>query len=714
MGYVGDIPSVKIAEVELHPDLLSTNALNPFKRHNSSSRETMFSSSHIGQRLVVNGSTPRRCQSGVEAEFGKCTFNYKFPHDVEIIKVIPKFRTTMGRDSIPQNSSTLVIFESINTKEVGMVDLHKNSVAVDNMHQHFGFKHVFTKAVDDLHSGAMFRKGTKLYESPDIDKDGNYCYGVETNVAFMSVPGIIEDAMVYSESYAKKITTTGYEKRDISWGKGYYPLNLYGDENNYKPFPDIGDKIRDDGLLFALRTYDDLLGPIEMDPIALTEPDYIFDKLVSGVPNATVTDINIHHDTNSRMAPTPVGMDEQTNKYYQATYRYYYEILEVYSDLASKRRGALKITPEFNRLVVEAMGYVGFVDNPAIKHYNKNSDIFKRRVKKLYRQYSIDDWRVEVSFEYPVIPTVGFKSTDTHGGKGVTCSVWPDDQMPVDIDGNRADVIMDGDSTIKRMNIGRLYEQYINAASRDVTKRIKSNIEGGGSYEDAWEYLMSYYKTVSPKMATMILKSDIAKDYKPHIDTIMKNGIYLWMPTDNPADPVDMIKILRDYFPPTFAPVTYAEGCVTDRPVLIGSIYVILLEKTGGDWTGVSSGKLQHYGILAKITKADKYSTPGRNQPVRILGEDEVRLFNAFVGSDVVADILDQSNSPATHKAIINKILTSDMPTRIDEICDRTKIPLGNSRSLLFVKHILECAGIRFVRTTDDPLREVGSTTNSI
>jgi hypothetical protein len=38
-------------------------------------------------------------------------------------------------------------------------------------------------------------------------------------------------------------------------------------------------------------------------------------------------------------------------------------------------------------------------------------------------------------------------------------------------------------------------------------------------------------------------------------------------------------------------------------------------------------------------------------------------------------------------------------------VVDRNKIPLGNSRNLLYVKHILECAGIKFIREIDDPLR---------
>jgi len=414
-----EVPKVPFALNELTAELLSINSLNPWSAHDSSSRATMFSSSHISQTLVINGAGPRRCQSGTESEFGRFTFKHKLPCDAAVIRTIPKYRQTIGADSIADNPSTLVIYEDIATKRVGILELIKYSTAIDNKHQHFGFKYDFNALADELRPDTKIRKGTVLGDSPAVKGTGvydSYNYGVETNVAFMGIPGIIEDGIVVSESYLKKITSTGFEKRTASWGKKYYPLNLYGDKNRYKPFPDIGDKIRDDGLLYALRPYDDLLGPVEMDPESLMEPDYIFDKLVYGIPGGTVVDVNVHHDTTNKVPPTPVGMEDQANKYYQALLQYYRSILDTYNDLKKDRRGGLEITPEFHRLVVEAMSYVGFEDNPATNYIRRKDPLVRRRVQKLYRRNDIDDWRVEIAFEYPVVPNIAFKLTELHGG----------------------------------------------------------------------------------------------------------------------------------------------------------------------------------------------------------------------------------------------------------------------------------------------------------
>lgn len=423
MSLYRKVPEVQRKHNELGVEVLSINSLNPWSGEDSSSRGTMFSSSHISQTLVVDGAGPRYCQTGTESEFGKYTFKHKFPCDAEIIRVIPKYRPTIGQDNIRENPSSLVIYENLETKEVGMLDLISYSTAIDNKHQHFGFRYNFTPLAKELHPKMRLKAGTVLGDSPSV-KDTNtdhpsYHYGVETNVAFMGVPGIIEDGIIVSESYLEKITSRGQEKRTVSFGKKLYPLNLYGDANNYKPFPDIGDTIREDGLLFALRPYDELLAPIEMDPRILQEPDYVFDKLVYGVPGGKVIDVNVQHDTTNRVPPTPEGMERQPEKYYRALVQYYRSILEVYNELHKSRRHHLKITPEFHRLVVEAMSYVGFEDNPATDYMRRKDPLVRRRVKKLYRRNEIDDWRVEVAFEYKVHPCIGMKLTATHGDKGV-------------------------------------------------------------------------------------------------------------------------------------------------------------------------------------------------------------------------------------------------------------------------------------------------------
>jgi len=684
----------KLQENELHPSLLASGAINPFTKHTSSSRQQMLGG-HLSQALVIAGATPRRCMTGVEREFGRFTFNVKMPVDAEILKVIQKYPRTHGEGGIQQNPLVSIIYDDVATKEVGVLHLPRFSCK----HQHFGFNYRFKPAAARLSPGMTMAKGTVLAESPAVDDQGNYSIGTETNVAFMSVPGVIEDGVIVSKAYVQKLKTRGFENRVGMWGAKYYPLNLYGDERHYKPFPDIGERIRDDGLLFALRRYDDMLAPVEMTPKALMEPDSTFDYLIYGKPNALVTDVHIRHEVKGGFPRTPERMEEQTYKYYRAQVHYYENLLAAYKELRTRRGPGLRITPEFHRLLVEAQTY---------------TESGKNKATMMVQRQPLDEWRVEVSYEYDIVPGVGYKLTDFHGGKGVICDVWETEDMPIDAEGNRAECIMDGDSTIKRMNIGRLYEQYINATSRHVTNQVRKWMENPTqeNIEQAWNYVTGYYAITSPKMYNLITGPDYTEQPRYHLENVKKDGVYLWMPTDNPADSITMIQELRQHYPIQLGPVVYrgrsGNVVTTVSNVLIGSIYVMLLEKTGDDWSGVSSCKLQHFGIPARLTKHDKHSLPGRANPVRIMGESEVRLVAAAVGGDVAAELLEMSNSPATHKHIVANILRAERPTDIDVVVDRKVAPRGGSRALVYVNHALECAGVSFYQQDDvDDLSQV-------
>ena len=229
--------------------------------------------------------------------------------------------------------------------------------------------------------------------------------------------------------------------------------------------------------------------------------------------------------------------------------------------------------------------------------------------------------------------------------------------MLTDADGNVAEIEMDADSVIKRMNLAKLYEQYVNAAGAATTKRIKEMIVNKSldEYEKAWEYILGFYKIVSPKMYKLICDNRI--DPVNHLDDVMENGIYLWMPTDNPVNHPDMIRLLQQYYPACYGPCTYigqtGQKITTKNSILIGEVHFILLDKIANSFSAVSSAKLQHYGLPAKPNKRNKFADPIRTSPTRTAGESEVRLFVDVAGGEATADLLDRSSNPLVHKQII-------------------------------------------------------------
>ena len=133
-------------------------------------------------------------------------------------------------------------------------------------------------------------------------------------------------------------------------------------------------------------------------------------------------------------------------------------------------------------------------------------------------------------------------------------------------------------------------------------------------------------------------------------------------------------------------------------------MYVIMLEKIGDDNSCVASGKFQHFGVIAKLTKEDKSAEPYRAQPIKGVGETEGRIIASYAGSVALAELMDRNNNPQTHIEVINSILSADKPTQISKLVERTKLPYGNTKPIQIVNHIAMCAGWKFEYEQKQPL----------
>ncbi len=699
---------------ELSPDLLSTAAFNIKPGAVSGSRLQM-AGTQLTQMVVIKGATPRRIVTGVEREYGKYTFKVKMPVDAIVIDVIPKYHETVGQNAITSNPMSIVIYENVDTREICILEIPQYHIK----HQYLGFRYAHKRTLGMLSKGATIPKGTVFADSPAIDDNGDYRFGVEANVAFMTIPGVIEDGFVISESFAKKLTATGYETLDASWGKRYYPLNIYGDDTHYKPFPDIGERVRPDGLLFALREYDELLDPVQMTPAALRRVD-TFDKTVYTKANAKVVDIVTRYDPKGSVPETPTGMEDQTRRYHTALLAFYNRLLAVEEKLrkeARHRKTTLNISTAFSRLLVEALTY--------------RMEQSKVKATRIVRRQPLNEWRVDITVEYDIEATQAMKITDLHGGKGVVVAVWPDENCPVDKHGTRADIIADPGATMNRTNYARLYEHYINATSdqlhREITEALAHD-RSDAAYQRCFDRLLRYYEILSPRKHSTITSSRYKQTPRQHVDSILphRNNLRIFLPTDNEVDMMEAISQLSSEFPIDFGPVSYigASGnrITTIEDVMIASMYIIMLEKTGSDWSAVSSGTLQQHGILSKLTQHDKHSRGGRANPTRTVGEDETRLLLAATSNNysaqklvpkygptaadgqAVVEMMDLSNNPAVHQEGVRQILKAESPTRIQTLIDRNKFPLGGNRALRLITHHLEIAGMYLTKTDDSEM----------
>lgn len=726
---------------QLHPELANVMSLSPFDGTVSASRKQMFGASHLSQCLVIDKPTSRRIHTGAEAKYGKATFSTKVERACRVLSIIPYYQTKrIGAGSINHNpeDTLLVEYDDDGRGNGGEIDVITMRQYFSN-HQYFGFRCKNSDIARNLHGssnkgdGTMLRAGTILQDSPSKMSDGTYRYGIDLNVLFGSFPEVAEDGIVISDEVVEWLKIRKYEKRTVSYGSTHWPLNLYGDDKVYKPFPEIGDLVRPDGLLMALRSYSDTYSPVEMNAAASRDVNYIFDKLTY-VPSAKVDkktgmmmsqgrviDIRVSHDV-SRSPFAPTICNEQALKYDQASREFHREIMRQHATMKANKPKTgsrqLKVSHNFKNLLKHSHAIL----QQELPHGTEQP------VQMIYRASPMDDFTIEFVVEYEAKPTEGFKLTDLFGGKGVIVKVVPRADMPVDAKGNRAHVLMDGGATVSRQNYGRLYEQFFNACSRDLTKefcdlfqvpypethgqklpqsvryRVEAAFKGNDALSEkakaAWNRYVRYFDIISPLQAEFYRSEALKGLQAEHMITVLEDGIYIYHPTNNDPELPDVLDALEKEFMPFIGPVSYrdhsGEIVTTIEPMLIGEIYFILLEKTGDDWTSVPSGRLQNFGILSHINNQDKNASPWRQQAIRAWGETETAIAVSYMGARVMAEIMDRNNNIESHRYGIYSILRANNPSDIDVLVDRKVIPLGNAKPLELVNHLALCNGWKF------------------
>jgi DNA-directed RNA polymerase beta subunit len=693
-------------KLKIKEKFLASSAINPFIIYNSSPRGLMMSS-HLSQSLVLDDPDTRIIRTGLEEEFGKYSMVKKLDNDVEVIAVIPRYRHGIDDSSIGYITEYTIVYRDIETEEVNIIDIPK----YNRFHLYFGFIYNIDKDyIESLMPGDIIPAGKVLAWPNSYDPEtGEYKFGKNMNVAFMSLEGVSEDGIIITESAAKKLGFKIIEHREIEVGSESFLLNLYGNDENYKPFPEIGETINRTSVVAAKRKIDPLFAPGLLSISDVKRFNPIFDDVLYVTkPGSEVIDLKVYRNNRKRKG-LPKDTNELLDKYADALLRYYQEVIEVYNRLNRAYRKVnntdLVVGYEFNNLLLTAMNVV-YSEDP------------KYKLKKTYRNEPLDLYRAEFEVKVDITPTMGYKLTDLYGGKGVIVRVIRDEDAPVDKDGNRADIILDPAATVSRLNIGRLYERYIGAASRKakmiVTKEVSRAVgrkEVIGSdinkltdkqIKDIFKnYVLEFVKLFENEQYTVYKEAYDNNDYesmRKTISEIIDKEFYVYLTVENEKRAYEIVlDILDSPFKPTYDKVKYKDGgheFETEYPVLIAPMYIILLNKIADGLLTTSSAKVNHFGLPIGVSKADKYKLPFRNSPVRAVGETEGRLYGAYGGRRFLAELVDRGASTDTHANMYKNILEAEQPTNMEMAVDRKIVPYGKHKALEILEVLFNSVGM--------------------
>ena len=106
--------------------------------------------------------------------------------------------------------------------------------------------------IDSLQVGDLIKDKQVIQKSLAFDEYNNRRDGVNFNVTYMALDDTLEDAIILSDKAATRMASALVKPVEIMINDNDIPLNIYGDDNNYKVMPDIGEEIIDANLI-ALR-----------------------------------------------------------------------------------------------------------------------------------------------------------------------------------------------------------------------------------------------------------------------------------------------------------------------------------------------------------------------------------------------------------------------------------------------------------------------------
>lgn len=666
----------------------STIMLSPHAEHCSSQRISMVGK-NLPQAMIISGCETARIQSGFETKFGRYCINpSERDHDVQILEIIPKYSSISNENGkIIHSPDSIIIY--LDTEAAVPTVGYFTVPDYVFLHSRFGYK---TKRLNmsQLVPNSYIPKDMKFVEAPNHDGD-LYNLGVNANVVYMPLWGTTNDAFIISDELQKKLEYTEMDQRTINVGLNYIPLNLYGDENNYKAFPDIGEKVRDDGVIFAMRECNNNSLIADMTSDSLRTPS-IHDDIYRAPAGAEILDIDIFINK-SRFNDLKTADKKDTG--FTGTYaqfaRYQTSLNTCYTaiiDCYNRYKDQYNLSPAFCSLVKQAMSWC----------YN---DKFKDL--SLYcKKDPIDLIYIVITYGKQHGINKGFKVTSRDGAKGVIGDIWKKHDMPSYQNGSTrvyADMIITGESPFNRLNTSQLYEQFINYSADVIVQRCR---DGVIPENQQYDYLMNFIELIRPVYAKFCREKTEHKR-QMFVDTAKKEGLYfIILPFTKSITPETIRKVSKTYDIHQ-APITYYQydehgnryQVDVKYPTLIGSKYVVLLGKLPHDaLSTVEFGYVSQFNLPVKPTVNDVKQqsllgrTPGR------YGEDETSILTTSCGAKATTRLLGlYSNCFTAQKLLKDHLLKDPYPTKLRRIEMKDEEVIQQAVNIKLFNHMWAAAG---------------------
>lgn len=338
---------------------IGATTLLTFPEYNDSARLIMFGS-HISQRVVLNNSEFPKVFTNWENALGDLgSYNTKAKANYKVIKVITKFPNI---ESAYHVQTALYVVQNTDTGEYDILERHD----VENLTEKYGFQYD-NSGIDAFREGDIIKEGTVLSRPTSYDKYGNYGYGRNIKFMYGINQNTTEDAIQISESLAKEyglMDSTEVEEVKIPINDNDFLGNLYGSDDEYKSFPDVGEKVKNKILCVKKRIVKaqvlfDLKSSNCKKILADDVPYYI---------DGTVTDIDVYFNKPYEEL-NRASFNAQVNTYIDNINAFYQAVKDITDEIIDSGAPCTDTVLYWNKRVME-------LTNPDIKYKDDMGNAF--------------------------------------------------------------------------------------------------------------------------------------------------------------------------------------------------------------------------------------------------------------------------------------------------------------------------------------------------
>ena len=358
-------------------------------------------------------------------------------HDSQVKQAIclinpehPFIRTGLEEQYLPYSSYLYVAKDDgkvIYKDDIIMIVKYKDNtgeiIKIDSL---YGNKEGFDKIlITNLNQDDTFYKDQILARHSSVSEDGFLTMGCNLKTTYISHPYNFKDALIISETCAKKMSTRIIYEESIDC---QYNIPIIWKDNNISY--NQGTYVNKGDTIFIIKDR------FPNNPMNIVSSG---DKVLAPVSGKLYYDIKVDEIVKTR----------NEEDFYNNLYK---------NQIAKEEIIAQKIREIYNqdddKEVLKAEAYINYYC----------PQLNKRRTG---RNMILTYWIVR---ECPVIR--GCKLTNRHGNKGVVARIYPDEKMPMDKYGQYADIVLSSMCCTSRMNVGQLFELHINRANNLYTTNV--------------------------------------------------------------------------------------------------------------------------------------------------------------------------------------------------------------------------------------------------